>query len=374
MKPTTARMLEELRQLTNGLVFSTEGDYYVDPFVWEPDEQGELTLDRLLEAEGYLEEVDIESVFPQNKQFPTETFREELFPEDEKQVELLKFLDSHCTEVQVYVVSKSDAPCKWAMDHPEEHSTVEPFEGFPIILAETKTGEWIGIAPEVKADFETRFGAKRLSTDCDPRLEQKLWQSAFRERERVPLTNRADCYVRFDTESLLESLNIPLHVGSLEGMTIAQWVSFSGEKLSKVEACQNRKASEISLVLARKIKQILLGMELYTRQFFEPDYSVERFVMRIADSKELLLCSLTDAVGFSRVCQFTELHDDDDVYDDDSPIEKSPTLEPLDNWLLSNLTNLQEYVVGCMSIYYLYNVGQNTDGDWVGVTTVGIWT
>ena len=280
-------MLEELRQLTNGLVFSTEGDYYVDPFVWEPDEQGELTLDRLLEAEGYLEEVDIESVFPQNKQFPTETFREELFPEDEKQVELLKFLDSHCTEVQVYVVSKSDAPCKWAMDHPEEHSTVEPFEGFPIILAETKTGEWIGIAPEVKADFETRFGAKRLSTDCDPRLEQKLWQSAFRERERVPLTNRADCYVRFDTESLLESLNIPLHVGSLEGMTISQWVSFSGEKLSKVEACQNRKASEISLVLARKIKQMLLGMELYTRQFFEPDYSVERFVMRIADTQIL---------------------------------------------------------------------------------------
>ena len=84
MKPTTARMLEELRQLTNGLVFSTEGDYYVDPFVWESDEQGELTLDKLLEAEGYLEEVEIESVFPQSKQFPREQPVTELFSADKK--------------------------------------------------------------------------------------------------------------------------------------------------------------------------------------------------------------------------------------------------------------------------------------------------
>ena len=67
MNPTTARMLEELRQLTDLIVFSTEGDHYVDPFIWEPAEQGELTLDRLLEAEGYIEQVEIESVFPQNK-------------------------------------------------------------------------------------------------------------------------------------------------------------------------------------------------------------------------------------------------------------------------------------------------------------------
>ncbi|MEM9503344.1 MAG: hypothetical protein AAGA01_05240 [Cyanobacteria bacterium P01_E01_bin.43] len=29
---------------------------------------------------------------------------------------------------------------------------------------------------------------------------------------------------------------------------------------------------------------------------------------------------------------------------------------------------------GCMPISYLYNVGQNAASDWVGVTTVGIWT
>lgn len=42
--------------------------------------------------------------------------------------------------------------------------------------------------------------------------------------------------------------------------------------------------------------------------------------------------------------------------------------------MAENLTRIRRYEGGCMSISYLYNVGQNAASDWVGVTTVGIWT
>ncbi|MEM1290484.1 MAG: nuclease A inhibitor family protein [Cyanobacteria bacterium P01_H01_bin.162] len=258
MKPTTARMLEELRQLTNGLVFSTEGDYYVDPFVWESDEQGELTLDKLLEAEGYLEEVEIESVFSQSKQFPREQPVTELFSADKKQLELLSFLQSRCTEVQVYVVSKSDASCKWNRDHPEKQKVMEPFEGFPIILAETKTGEWIGIAPEVHFDCSDN---ERLFSNYDPFREEGLWSTAFLFRDCLPMRDRADCYVRFDLESLLSKLDVPLQLKSGIAKTVKQRaLQLYGEQLPEIAACQNQQISEAILALIAEIKELLMGM------------------------------------------------------------------------------------------------------------------
>jgi Nuclease A inhibitor-like protein len=70
--------------------------------------------------------------------------------------------------------------------------------------------------------------------------------------------------------------------------------------------------------------------------------------------------------------QEAELYDEDD----EDPEEKRyyTSLEPLDRLLVSNLSNLREYVVGCESVFYLYDVGQNSDGDWVGVSTIATWT
>ncbi|MGD1929245.1 MAG: nuclease A inhibitor family protein [Leptolyngbyaceae cyanobacterium] len=254
MNPTTARMLEELRQLTDLIVFSTEGDHYVDPFIWEPAEQGELTLDRLLEAEGYIEQVEIESVFPQNKQFPRETPSTELTPADEKQMELLNFLQSRCVSVEVHVVSKNDALSKWDRDHPDEQSIIEPFEGFPIILAETDTDEWVGIAPEVY--FEEWY-------DYRPHEEESLWSTAFLFRNNVPIDDRADCYVRFNLESLLSRLDVPLRLKSGRATTVKQrFLELHEDKLPKIMAYQNTQAEEATLSLIEEIKQRLMGMEL----------------------------------------------------------------------------------------------------------------
>ncbi|WP_019502054.1 hypothetical protein [Pseudanabaena sp. PCC 6802] len=78
-------------------------------------------------------------IFPQNLKFHTGDLSEEQQAEDRKQLEFIDFLRSRCKTVEVYFAEKYDAP----------RELNEKFESFPLILAETEDGEWIGITPEV---------------------------------------------------------------------------------------------------------------------------------------------------------------------------------------------------------------------------------
>ncbi|MEM9503544.1 MAG: nuclease A inhibitor family protein, partial [Cyanobacteria bacterium P01_E01_bin.43] len=297
-----------------------------------------------------------------------ETPSTELTLADEKQMELLNFLQSRCVSVEVHVVSKNDALSKWDRDHPDEQSIIEPFEGFPIILAETDTDEWVGIAPEVY--FEEWY-------DYRPHEEESLWSTAFLFRNNVPIDDRADCYVRFNLESLLSRLDVPLRLKSGRATTVKQrFLELHEDKLPKIMAYQNTQAEEATLSLIEEIKQRLMGMELWTKQFFEPNFHAERFVVRVSKTKQNLLSSLATAAGFTRASEFLNLNSEDDLdeYDSEAVRQSEARLKVLDQWMTDNLKNLRSYEVGCMSVFYVYKIGQNVDGDWVGVTTVGIWT
>lgn len=362
MKSTTARLLEELRTITEGSVYYTEAEYPIEPFVWEVAENGELTLDKLLQAEGFLRQVKSDDVFPQNLKFHTEKLSEEMQVEDRKQQVLIDFLQSHCQSLEVHLARKNDGP----------HEPETEFESFPLILAETKAEEWIGIAPEVDTDFETRLNAARLFPDYDPHAEQRIWRYAFWEIERIPPQNRADLYVRFDLESLLRSSEVPLSPISDRSITVRDSLmrNENAEALLEMAARQKAQVSKATLSLAAEIKELLVGMKLSTKQYYVPQQAVESFVMRAATSRELVLSGLLDAARFARVCQFIEFSKEADDTED----TRYTSLKSLDQLLLHNLSNLREYVVGCMSVFYLYDVGQTSDGDWVGVRTTAVWT
>lgn len=366
MKVTTGRLLRELRGVVEDLVYSSESEYPIEPFVWEIAESGELTLDKLLQSEGFLRQVEIDDVFPQHLKFPRENHPEELQAEDHKQQELIDFLRSRCKSVQVYLARKNDG-----CDDPETE-----FESFPLILAETKTGEWVGIAPEVDTDFETRMNAERLLADYDPCLEKRFWESAFSYQEHMPSQNRADFYVRFDLKSLLKSLDVPLHPDLTRSTTVSDFLvqRNEAEKLLEMAAHQNEQISESTLSLAAEIKELLVGMKLLIREYYEQYWDVERFIMKTDITKELALSHLLNATGFSRICQFIEFSKEAELYDDDPEDERYTSLKPLDELFAYNLSDLREYVVGCMSIFYLYSVGRTLHGDWVGIRTVAVWT
>jgi hypothetical protein len=309
--------------------------------------------------------------------------------EDRKQIEFIDFLRSRCKSVEIYIAEKYDG-------------SDDKFESLPLILAETSDGEWIGVTPEVDADFNARLRKNISPFDSDLKKEKEFWEHSRWKSEKIPfqiwdnisLQAKADFYIRFDLQSLLRSSDISVPDSILKqnqfGSTVPQfytrmdWSYNLREELSKedridkllqIDALKRQQVNKVTHLLATEIKEKLLGVKVLTRQYYEPNHPVENFVMSASARKECVLTSLLEAVGFVRTCPFQEFSKEAENYKD-YPNEASHyiKLKPIDDFLGNNLSNLREYVVGCMSVYYLYDVGQTSDGDWVGVRTVAIWT
>jgi hypothetical protein len=139
-------------------------------------------------------------------------------------------LRSRCKSLEVYLAQKNDGP----------DAVETEFEEFPLILAETEDGDWIGIAPETNADFETRLNAERLVTSYDPHVEQRIWQSAFWKLENIAPPNRADFYVRFDLESLLRNSDVLLFSDATNTLRVMDFLARDKniEELIEYAACQ----------------------------------------------------------------------------------------------------------------------------------------
>ena len=54
MKPVNAEFVRQLEEVTKYLEFGSESDSCFKPFVWEVNERGTLTLEKLLQSEGFL--------------------------------------------------------------------------------------------------------------------------------------------------------------------------------------------------------------------------------------------------------------------------------------------------------------------------------
>ena len=190
MKPNTAKLLKEIAKAVKGSFFGSETDHPILPFLWEVDQKGILTPDKLLISEGFLRKENIDDIFPQNLKsnridlieaiqeddqlqqkifdfwssinmsiddvnvnniYPPklryllldkESLIEKMYKDDQRQKELLDFLSSNCKLVEVYRVTKCDVD-----DYPDNE-----FESFPLIIAEIPVNKWIGIVPKVDVD------------------------------------------------------------------------------------------------------------------------------------------------------------------------------------------------------------------------------
>lgn len=291
MKPKTAELLAQLRELTQGLSFPiSESDYWVKPFVWDVDQQGEFTLEKFLISQTpnfsyYRSGGQIMQPLTLDEYWQYSFHAVQQNPEISQQYETLREL------LQTYTVNLEGAKIRTLND---------PKDSFPILLGQTKSGEWIGISPEVYADFEQWEGGDTM-TAGEPLLTPELPQTEL-------------------TKELLDQL-----------------------------------------------EPILPNLLLDASPSW---YLLKGFIVRVGSNRESMLTILLDNLGFARTvpfCQFAYF----DEYDE---IEERETRERLDQFLTSNLSNLRTYLLGICTCYHIYTMGQTSDGDWVGVSSIAVWT
>ncbi len=302
MKSSNANLLAQLEELTPGIcLYYSDSDYTFKPFMWEVDTRGELTIENLLR----------EVTPPFDEYRPGGTIIKSVNLNDYLQTiyqDARKHDPDIATEIeQTYqTVIKLLRSSLTFLEVAEIRELNDPNSTFRIIFGSTKSGEWIGIAPHLEAEFQ----------------------------EMAP-------YGEYTNGQPLLSVYLP--------------------------------QTEITVELLTKLKPLLKNLKFYETQPFIPISSRinEEFIVRVGATRELMFNSLLDAIGFARTFPYQEFYRD---AEDDNDEEFATEIKPLDLLIQSRLRNLRMYLFGIVCTYHVYVIGQTSEGDWAGVSTIGIWS
>lgn len=160
------------------------------------------------------------------------------------------------------------------------------------------------------------------------------------------------------------------------------WISISPKIDSELNARRSERfliesstlVKESTLELKNQLEPLLAKLKFIVTEYYEKNQEKQGFVLEIATTKEEIINKLLDSIGFVKTCTFKGFSENAKENDDLESREYLEKFKPLDELLKSRLTNLREYVIGGMAVYYLYNIGNTQDGDWIGVSTIAIWT
>jgi Nuclease A inhibitor-like protein len=182
---------------------------------------------------------------------------------------------------------------------------------FPLILGQTQTGDWVGLCPKFRAD----------ATASDDRIR--------------PTADRA---VVKDSQ--------PIQIDTLK---------------------------QIAQLKAATAKGVLM------LQAYNSCEWVSEFFWKAAANPESVIADLLISTGFLKIFPFQGFSNClTDGYRPEllTPEEKAfyAQFTTLDRLLRSELTDIQEYIIGGYTNFHLYVVGKTADGDWAGVATQAVWT
>ncbi|AFZ02767.1 nuclease A inhibitor family protein [Calothrix sp. PCC 6303] len=288
IKLSNAELIAQLQSVTQDLSFVSESDYPFDIFVHEVSTQGELTVEKLLEAGNCLNLVDRDDVLEKVREIAPET--------TQIYREIIDLIESTASKLEIYQIKINDESGE--------------YEAFQIFIIQTENGDWLGFAPKIEAE---------------------------------PSSRRSE----------------------------------------KIQITDNTQISPSAIELKSKLELLLSQLKFIVTEYYEPNQIKQGFILEIAATKSDVIYKLLDSLGFLKVCNFKKFSDYLD-FDEKDYLNNPEFLEQirqihqqyqsLDNFLESNLSNLREYVLGGMAVYYLYNIGQTQEGDWVGIATTAIWT
>ncbi|MDP5018398.1 MAG: nuclease A inhibitor family protein, partial [Dolichospermum sp.] len=138
MKSNNAELFQQIQKLTRDLDFPwSDSDYPINPFVWEVETQGEFTIENLFRSEtpNFLSYQEGGKIM---KTANLDDYLENVWQKTEKHQTVIELLKNNTSFLEAA----------------EIRTLGDPADTFKIIFGLTKSGEWIGIAPQLPADFE----------------------------------------------------------------------------------------------------------------------------------------------------------------------------------------------------------------------------
>ncbi len=320
MKPSNTEILKQLNEITKNLLFSSETTSGFEPFLWETNEHGVLNLENFLQSEGFLFPFEpnnfLEFVSSEASWSPwgSSTPSEVAIKMNLKYTEIIDFFCSHLKTLSVYLVSNLG----------EKDSTVRK-----------------------KAFKKSLFG--------NP------------EHYLLPVDEIHEPYIRGEICIEQEAFHIVIGEtfdGEWLGITPKMYRA-NGRRGGERFVLDKASVNENTIDLKLSLEAMALELEFSVVEFLA-FYRKNEAVVEVGCIKEELLYRLLGSMGFFRAFTFEDYCNEDCT----NPSE----FRLLDEFLRSNLNNLQEYIVGSTARYFIYSIGHTEEKDVLGISTLANWT
>ncbi len=162
-------LVAEIRDLTRGLHnnHNTECSHPYDVFMWDTASRGDFTLEKFLEAAGFLVEVD--SIDFLDNTFPVQEF---------------SFI---LEKIKPYIVEREYYYLKIGIGWLE-------YEPLPILIGKTKIGDWIGLCPFVDIERGGREPLGRIEDNASKKIEHASIVSILETFDTVTIFEKEEFY------------------------------------------------------------------------------------------------------------------------------------------------------------------------------------
>ncbi|MTJ09829.1 nuclease A inhibitor family protein [Anabaena sp. UHCC 0204] len=180
MKSNNVKVLQKLAELTRDLEFPwSDSDYPINPFVWEVQTQGEFTMENLFRSE-ISNFSSYENPGKIMKSANLDDYLESVWQKTENYQIAIELVKKNTSFLEVAEIRTL-------------HDTADTFK---IIFGTTKSGEWIGIAPQIPADFEeyTRNGEMVIGEPLLPVYQPQIATNLELFTQLEPLLTDLDFY------------------------------------------------------------------------------------------------------------------------------------------------------------------------------------
>ncbi len=377
MHDDTVKLLASIESTVPGLIYRTEGNYALNPLVWDVGTQGEFSISRLLESTGNLVPIELDDFLgwqeyledfehwheflEQNPDYLTqeepssywmsiaerpyfiqfqaeeyEAFLSESVVMAQRYRSLLDILKAYTTYLQVYRVVKYDdtIPCR-------DEAEIREF-----YLDNDFSDDEI-------AEHEAQIDEANLQTE-DYSNDRRSSKCVFESFKILVGKVSDDCWIGISP--ILVNVSHYLEFMNLR----------SPEKF--VSQCISRQDTE---ALKSELEPILDTLTFIQRNFYDSYEKDKMYICEFARTKEAAINILLHRSRFLKTGEFDSFGtkgEGDDDYD------REDKFDEIDRLLKSNFKNLRIHVAGTMSMFDIYAIGQAESGDWLGASTTAIWT
>jgi Nuclease A inhibitor-like protein len=315
MQDDTTQLLALINSNVQGLLFRTEADYVLNPFVWDVSTQSAFSISRLLRATGnlvaiepddflsygeYLEGLELwgEMYKPEAR----EAIRSEAVVMEKRFHALLQVLQAHTNDLQVYRVVKYDDGENNDYSN-DRRSSKYVFESFKILVAKVNEDCWIGISPiRSHIEFPTRPTPEKF-------LAQRIEPTQDEARE-----------------------------------------------------------------LQAKLKPILDSVTFIGRQCYDCFDPEHQYTCEFAATEDAVIDRLLHLSHFLNTWEFEGISLGNEGLEGVGDLNDEGKFDAIDQLLSSHLRNLRVHIVGTISVFDVHAVGQAKNDDWLGVSTTAVWT